>query len=95
MIYVCLLLVLLNASSAIAIYYNKKIEETIFLAIAGMVLLLFLSGVVLSLEVGFYTILLLNVGLLLFNIKSIYKQKKLLKDNILTVGAYFSMALGG
>jgi hypothetical protein len=88
MAYIYILLILLNTSSAFAIYFNKKIEETLFLSIATKILILFLSGVLFNLAIGFYIIIILNIIMLIYNIYSIAKNNKLIKDNILTIGFY-------
>jgi hypothetical protein len=76
----------LNTASAYAIYFNKKIEETIFLAIISKILILFLAGIFFNLNVGFYSVLVLNLALLVYNIRSLIKNWKIVKNNLFTVG---------
>ena len=88
MMYIYLLIILLNTSSALAIYFNKKIEETIFLSIALKIVILFLFGLIINLEIGFYVLLFLNIPLLIYNICSIRKNRKLFKNNLFTAGLF-------
>lgn len=88
MSYVLLIAIVLNTSLSYSIYFNKKIEETIFLSILSKILILFLTGVFISLEVGFYLIIFLNIILFVYNIINILKNKNIIKTNILTVGLY-------
>ncbi|MGE5455573.1 MAG: hypothetical protein ACM3O4_00495 [Ignavibacteriales bacterium] len=84
--YVLLLLIVLNTAIAFAIHFDKRVEETIFLSIIVKIFILFLSGVFFNLLVGYYFILILGIPLLIFNIKSIYKNKTIIKEKVLTVG---------
>ena len=87
--YILLILIIINLSTAIAIFFNRKIEETFFLSIFAKVLILFIFGIFNSLKIGFYFILFLNVILLGYNIFKIYKEPKIIKNNLLTMGSIF------
>lgn len=88
MSYILLIAIVLNTSLSYSIYFNKKIEETIFLSILGKILILFLTGVTISLEIGFYLIILLNIILFIYNILNLWKNKNIIKTNILTIGLW-------
>lgn len=87
--YVIILIILLNMSIAFSIYFDKRIEETLFLSILGIVLIIFLSGFVFNLLVGVYIIILLSSLLFIYNFICIYKKKKIIKENIFTPSFFF------
>lgn len=84
MIYALIFVILLNVSLSMAIYFKKRIEETLFLSIVGIILILFLSGIIVNFNIGYYFILFLNIPLMFYNIKSICKNRSIIKENLLT-----------
>lgn len=84
--YILLILLLLNTSLFYSILFNKKIEQTIFLSIFSYILILFIFGVLGSLNIGFIAILVINGLLFVFNIYSLVKKKINLNKKVLTTG---------
>lgn len=84
--YIFLILLLLNASIAFSTFFNKKVEQTLVLSIFLYILILFLCGVLGSLNLGFIMILITNGGLLVYNIYSFLRKRININKNILTVG---------
>lgn len=88
MTYIYLFLILFNTSSAIAFFFKRRIEETIFISIASSVLILFLSGVFFNLKVGYYIFMLMQLPIFIFNIYYLLKYKPKLKNYVLTPGLF-------
>lgn len=84
--YILLILLLLNTSLFYSTVFNKKIEQTVFLSIFSYILILFIFGVLGSLNVGFILILIINGILFGLNIYSFVKNKINLNENVLTTG---------
>lgn len=93
MTYIIIVILILNMAAFLAILFNKKIEETIFLSISLKIIILFISGILFNLKVGFYLIIGISVLLFIFNIVSIIRKKNLLKSNILTIGLFIFIIL--
>lgn len=86
MAYIILIVLIINTTITYATLLKKKFEETLVLTIVSYIVLLFLIGALGSLNIGFYTIILINILLLIYNINSIIKKKVSLGGQILTFG---------
>ncbi len=86
----CILLLILitNTSFFYSIKLNKKIEQTIFLTIASYTTILFIFGLFNNIGIGFYSILIINLVLLIYNLNSL-RLNRSLKEYILTPGYGF------
>lgn len=89
MTYIYLFLILFNTSSAIAFFFKRRIEETIFISIFFEILVLFLFGICFNLDIGYHFLIILNLPTFIYNMFYIIKHKKLaLKESILTPGLF-------
>lgn len=86
MIYILILILLLNFSFFISIFFKKNIEETFVLSISLIIILLFIFGVILNLLIGFYFLLLLNLGLFVYNVYFSIKKPNEMKKILITPG---------
>ena len=84
--YILLILLIMNTTIAYASIFKRKFEETITFTIVSYTVILFLTGVIGLLNVGFYLIIVVNILLLLYNIYAIIKKKISLKNQIFTLG---------
>ncbi len=82
--YILIILLLLNMSGALAFLFKKRLEETLFISISSIILILFAFGLFKALNIGYYFILGINILLLAYNLWQIIKDKKNAKNLILT-----------
>lgn len=88
MIYVLFFLIIVNSAFFYALIFNKRFEETLFFSFFVKILILFLSGIIGSFLPGYYLILASNIGIFVFNVVKVIKNKKILNDNFFTLGFY-------
>lgn len=84
--YLLLILLIINPTIAYAIFFKRKFEENLILTIVSYITILFLTGALGNLNIGFYFIILLNIPVLGYNIYSLIKKKINLKEQIFTFG---------
>ena len=82
--YLLLILLIINPTIAYAIFFKRKFEENLILTIVSYITILFLTGALGNLNIGFYFIILLNIPVLGYNIYSLIKKKINLKEQIFT-----------
>ena len=88
-----LLGVFLAFSTAFAIAFKRRIEEAIPTTMFSIIILLYIFGLAKNLEFGISVIKLISISLIIYIICSIYKNKKLVGQYILTPGIIIFMVI--
>lgn len=88
-----LLGVFLAFSTAFAIAFKRRIEEAIPTTMFSIIILLYIFGLAKNLELGISVIKLISISLIIYIICSIYKNKKLVGQYILTPGIIIFMVI--
>ena len=84
--YIILFFIFVNTTIAYANLFKRKFEETVIFTVVTYITVLFLTGILGNLNVGFYMLIIANVIALVNNIYSIIKKKISLKNQIFTFG---------
>lgn len=84
--YIILFLLIVNTTIAFSVISKKKFEENIIFTIVSYITILFLTGAIGNLNIGFYLIVLANIGMLIYNTISIIKGRVDVKEQILSFG---------
>lgn len=84
--YIILFLLIINTTMAFSAISKRKFEENIIFTIVSYITVLFLTGVIGNLNIGFYVIILANIIMLVYNIYAIAKRKINVKEQIFSFG---------
>lgn len=84
--YLIIYLFLLNSAFFYSKFFEKRIEQTIFLSFLLKILILYLSGLVGTFKIGLYIIYIFNIIYFIKNIFEIFKNKIKMKEVFETSG---------
>lgn len=87
------LFIALSIASAIALFFNKRIEETVSIAIFSVITLLYFSGMITTFTPGIILSFILALICAGYTIRMCLKNKEMIKNNLFTPGLVVLLVL--